>query len=44
MEETPPARTLVVIVLGRELNTEERAVSRGVAVTRQGEISADVLW
>ena len=45
MDETPPERTLVVtVLLGRELNTEEHAVSRNVAVTRQGEISADALW
>ena len=45
MDETPPERTLVVIVLlGRELNTKEHAVSRNEVVTRQGEISADALW
>ena len=45
MYETPPERTLVVtVLLWRELNREEHAVSRNVAVTRQGEISVVALW
>ena len=45
MEEIPPERTLVVTVqLGRELMVDEHIVSRDKAVTRQGEISGDVLW
>ena len=45
MEEIPPERTLVVAVLpGRELMVDEQMVSRAKAVTRQGEVSGDVLW
>ena len=44
VDEIPPERTLVVTVqLGRELMVDEHIVSRDKAVTRQGEISGDVL-
>ena len=45
VDEIPPERTLVVIVLlGRELIVDEHIVSRDKAVTRQGEIPREVLW
>ena len=45
VDEIPPERTLVVIVLlGRELVVDEQIVSRDRAVTRQGEVSGSVLW
>ena len=44
VDEIPPERTLVVIVLlGRELVVDEQIVSRDKAVTRQGEVSGSVL-
>ena len=45
VDEIPPEKTLVVIVLlGRELIVDAHIVSRDKAVTRQGEVSGDVLW
>ena len=41
----PPERTSVVtVLLGRELMTEEHAVSCSRAVTRQGEIPGEAVW
>ena len=45
VDESPPVRTSVVaVVMGRELMVDEQIVSRDKAVTRQGEVSGDVLW
>ena len=45
VDEIPPERTLVVtVLLGRELMVDGQMVSRAKAVTRQGEVSGDVLW
>ena len=45
VDEIPPERTLVVtVLLGCELIVDEHIVSRVKAVTRQGEVSGDVLW
>ena len=44
VDEIPPERTLVVIVLlGRDLIVDEHIVSCDKAVTRQSEIFGDVL-
>ena len=45
MDEIPLVRIFVVaVVLGSELIVDEHIVSRDKAVTRQGEVSGDVLW
>ena len=45
MDEIPLVRiSVVAVVLGRELIVDEHIVSLDKAVTRQDEVSGDVLW
>ena len=45
VDEIPPERTSVVtVLLGRELITEEHTVFRSRAAARQGGIPGEAIW